>query len=139
MAMLFSWRRQSTEAQTTHDWPSTPQLRRRTIYHQQHKHSASREVIAQALGYTTFNGASKAVITALKHYGLLEPTGNGLRIPADAIRMLEFAEGDPERTAALVRLEQASTMMLPQPFFGRCENGGNEWGSRDGTGRSMAR
>jgi hypothetical protein len=61
-------------------------------------------VIAQALGYTTFNGASKAVITALKDYGLLEPAGDGLRISADAIRVLELPQGDPERTEALVRM-----------------------------------
>src|SRR5215471_14368415 len=74
------------------------------VYDQQHKHSASREVITQALGYTTFSGASETVITALKHYGLLEPAGGALRVSVDAVRMLELPEGDPERTAALIRL-----------------------------------
>jgi hypothetical protein len=46
----------------------------------------------------------KAVITALKHYGLLEAAGDGLRVSADAVRLLELPEGDPEWTAALMRL-----------------------------------
>lgn len=61
-------------AKTKHRSPNYPRLafdaaleKMRAIYEQQHKHSASREVIAQALGYTTFNGASQAVITALQH------------------------------------------------------------------------
>jgi len=96
-------------AKTKHRSPNYPRLafdsaleKTRAIYEKQHKHSASREVIAQALGYTTFNAASKAVITALKHYGLLEPAGDGLRVSADVIRVLELPQGDPERTAALV-------------------------------------
>jgi hypothetical protein len=98
-------------AKAKHRSPNYPRLafdaaieKARAVYDQQHKHSASTEVIAQALGYTTFNGASKAVITALKHYGLLEPAGDGLRVSADAVRILELPEGDPERTAALIRL-----------------------------------
>ena len=74
-------------AKTKHRSPNYPQLafdgaleKTRAVYKQQHKHSASREGIAQALGYTTFNGAYQAVITALKHYGLLEPAGDGLRV-----------------------------------------------------------
>jgi hypothetical protein len=98
-------------AKTKHRSPNYPRLafdsaleKTRAIYAQQHKHSASRDVIAQALGYTTFNGASKAVITALKHYGLLEPAGDGLRVSADAIRVIELPQGDPEWTTALVRM-----------------------------------
>jgi hypothetical protein len=34
----------------------------------------------------------------------LEPAGDGLRVSADAIRLLELPDGDPERTAALMRL-----------------------------------
>lgn len=98
-------------AKTKHRSPNYPRLafdsaleKTHAVYGRQHKHPASREVIAQALGYTTFNGASKAVITALKHYGLLEPAGDGLRISADAIRVLELPQGDPERTEAIVRM-----------------------------------
>ena len=98
-------------AKTKHRSPNYPRLafdfalkKTRAIYTQQHKHSASRDVIAQALGYTTFNGASKAAITALKHYGLLEPAGDGLRVSADAIRVLELPQGDPEWTTAVVRM-----------------------------------
>jgi hypothetical protein len=44
------------------------------------------------------------VITALKHYGLLEPAGDGLRVSADAICILELPQQDPERTTALERM-----------------------------------
>lgn len=82
------------------------------VYEQQHKHSASREVIAQALGYTTVNnGASKAAISAPKYYGMLEPAGDGLRVSADAIRAFELPQGDPERSESLVR------MAFPPPVF----------------------
>jgi len=98
-------------AKTKHRSPNYPRLafdaaleKTRTIDEKQHKHSASREVIAQALGYTTFNGSSQAVITALKHYGLLEPAGDGLRVSADAICILKLPQEDPERTTALIRM-----------------------------------
>jgi hypothetical protein len=104
-------------ARTKHRSPNYPRLavdaaleKTRVIYEQRHKHSVSREVIAQALGYTTYNGSSKAVITALKHYGLLEPAGDGLRVSADAIRILELPHEDPERNAALVRLTFAPSV-----------------------------
>ena len=98
-------------AKAKHRSPNYPRLafdaaleKTRAIYEKQLKHSASREVISHALGYTTFNGASKAVITALKHYGLLEPAGDGLRVSKDAICILELPQEDPERTSALVRM-----------------------------------
>jgi hypothetical protein len=75
------------------------------IYRHQHNHSGPTEAIAQALGYTSAtNGASKAVIAALKYYGLLEPSGNGLRISEDGVRAFELPKGDPERTQALARM-----------------------------------
>jgi hypothetical protein len=57
------------------------------------------------LGYSTYsNGAARAVIAALKYYGLLEPAGNGLRVSADAVRALELPKEDPERGEALARM-----------------------------------
>ncbi len=75
------------------------------IYEQQHKRTESSEVIAHALGYTSAsNGTSKAVMAALKHYGLLEPAGDGLRVSEDGIRVFELPRGDPDRTRALPRM-----------------------------------
>lgn len=104
-------------AKTKHRSPNYPRLafdaaleKAAAIYRQQHKHPASTEVIAHLLGYGSYNGASKAVITALKHYSLLEPAGEGLRVSADAIRVLELPQEDPERMAALVRMAFAPSV-----------------------------
>ena len=106
-------------ARANHRSPNYPRLafdaaleKARIVYDRRHKHSVSREAIAQALGYTSFNnGASKAVIAALKYYGLLEPAGDGLCVSSDAVRALELPQQDPERAAALVR------MVFAPPIF----------------------
>jgi hypothetical protein len=106
-------------ARANHRSPNYPRLafdaaleKARIVYDRHHKHSVSREAMAQALGYTSFNnGASKAVIAALKYYGLLEPAGDGLCISSDAVRALELPQQDPERAAALVR------MVFAPPIF----------------------
>jgi hypothetical protein len=87
-------------ARANHRSPNYPRLafdtaleKARIVYDRHQKHSVSREAIAQALGYTTFNnGASKAVIAALKYYGLLEPAGDGLCVSSDAVRALELPQ-----------------------------------------------
>jgi DNA mismatch endonuclease (patch repair protein) len=114
-------------ARANHRSPNYPRLafdaaleKARIVYDRHHKHSVSREAIAQALGYTSFNnGASKAVIAALKYYGLLEPAGDGLCVSSDAVRALELPQQDPERAAALVR------MVFAPPIFAdlRSRNG----------------
>lgn len=99
-------------AQTKFRSPNYPRLafdgaleKVRIIYGKQHKHAASRDVIAQALGYKNFNtGTAKAVIASLKYYRLLEPAGEGFRVSADAIRVLELPKEDPERIQALLRI-----------------------------------
>ena len=61
------------------------------IYKQQQTHAAPSEVVAQALGYTTINGASKGVIATLKQYGLLEGSGDGLRVSDQSVSILGLA------------------------------------------------
>ena len=105
-------------AKTKHKSPNYPRLafdvaldKTSVIYKHQHNHSASIEVIARALGYTSpTHGTSKAVIAALKHYGLLEPSGDGLRVSEDGIRAFELPRRHPERTQALVRMIFAPTI-----------------------------
>jgi hypothetical protein len=58
------------------------------------------------------------VITPLKHYGLPEPAGDGLRVSADAIRVLELPQGDPERTEALVRMVFAPSVFALRSRYG---------------------
>jgi hypothetical protein len=76
----------------------------RRIYKHQQTHPATPEVIAQALGYTTINGASKGVIATLKQYGLLEAAGNGLRVSDQSVSVLELPVSDPDRRGALAAI-----------------------------------
>ena len=99
-------------AKAKHKSPNYPRLpfdaaldKAGIIYRDKHNHSASTEAIARALGYTSAtNGTSKAVMAALKYYGWLEPSGDGLRVSEDGIRALELPQGDPERIQALSRM-----------------------------------
>ena len=89
---------------TKHRSPNYPRLafdvalnKTKIIYEHQHKRTESSEIIANALGYTSAsNGTSKAVMAALKYYGLLEPAGDGLRVSEDGIRVFELPRGDPD-------------------------------------------
>jgi hypothetical protein len=76
----------------------------RRVYKHQQTHPATPEVIAQALGYSTLNGASKGVIATLKQYGLLETAGSGLRVSDQSISILELPEGDPDRRRSLATI-----------------------------------
>lgn len=75
--------------------------RARTVFEQENRHPASREVVARALGYGGLNGASLGVISALLKYDLLEQVGDQLRVSKDALDILLHQPGDPERAAAI--------------------------------------
>ena len=67
------------------------------------KHKADKEVVAKDLGYSGINGASLGMLAALKHYGLLESVGDGLRVSDDAIAIVELPRNDPQRAEAIRR------------------------------------
>lgn len=71
------------------------------VYKTEHTHTAARDVVAKDLGYNTLNGASLTVLGALKRYGLLEDAGDGLRVSANAVALLELDAGDPEHKRAI--------------------------------------
>ena len=71
------------------------------VYLKEDRHKADKEVIAKDLGYNGLNGASLGMLAALKHYGLLETAGDGLRISDDAVAILELSRNDPERAEAI--------------------------------------
>jgi hypothetical protein len=58
------------------------------LYKVQHLHYAPREVVAKGLGYSSLNGASATAISALLKYGLLERSGEDLRVSDRAMRIL---------------------------------------------------
>lgn len=110
-----------------HRSPNYPQIplseaceRARKVYKAEHTHPAAREVIARSLGYNSMNGSALAALSTLRQYGLLEPAGEGLKISNDAVAILELADGDTERDAALKRLAFAPPLFadLNEKFGG---------------------
>lgn len=75
----------------------------RLLYQHEHTHPASREVVAQSLGYSGLNGRSLSMIGALRQYGLVEGPGESMRVTDDAVTYFELDSG-PERDAALSRM-----------------------------------
>jgi hypothetical protein len=72
------------------------------IYDAEHMHAANYETLARALGYNGVNGASDAVLSALKKYGLLEGVGNHeYKLSERAMDIYLHKKGEPERIKAI--------------------------------------
>ena len=90
--------------------PNCPQIsfaeaieKGRKVYDKEHTHPAAKTVVAGDLGYSGLNGRSLTLIGALRQYGILEGSGDALRVTKDAIAYFELDEG-PEKTAAMRRM-----------------------------------
>ncbi len=88
--------------------PNYPQMnitqaieRIKKVYAAEHTHSVPDQSIASALGYSSLNGTSKVVLSALKKFGLLMPSGEGFKISQDAVAIIELLPDDPTRIVAL--------------------------------------
>jgi hypothetical protein len=97
--------------------PNCPQItfleaaeKGRLVYEREHTHPSAKEVVVQSLGYSGINGRSLSMIGALRQYGILEGTGDALRITDDAVTYFELEDGE-ERNAALLK------MLFNPPFF----------------------
>lgn len=74
----------------------------KSIFEREHTHPADSNTLAQALGYSGTNGASDAVLSALKKYGLLEDAGNReYKLSPNAIDIVLHQPGEPERVKAI--------------------------------------
>lgn len=58
------------------------------IYRNIHSHAGPREVIAKSMGYAGLNGASATAISALHKYGLLDRSGDEIKVSERALRIL---------------------------------------------------
>lgn len=74
------------------------------VYEKDGRSKVPRSVIATHLGHDSLSGPALAKIGALRAYGLLEGSGDELRISDDALAALRAPDGSPERNAALARL-----------------------------------
>lgn len=77
------------------------------LYKADHTHKTDKKAVAEALGYTSLNGASLTTISTLKQYGLLQEDGDGLRVSEDVVPIVMLPQGDPERAEALLRAASA--------------------------------
>ena len=108
--------------------PNYPQMnitqaieRIRKVYSAEHTHSVPDQSIAAALGYTSLNGTSKVVLSSLKKFGLLIPSGDGFKVSQDAIAILELPVDDPTRIVAMHR-----SALRPPVFKQLYEKYGND-------------
>ncbi len=98
-------------AATANRSPNYPQLgikqaieRIQKIYEKEHTHSVPAQAAAEALGYKSLSGTAKAVLSALRKFGLASASNEGYKVTNDAITILELPEDDPERKATIRRL-----------------------------------
>ncbi|MGC1511407.1 MAG: hypothetical protein WA797_00620 [Acidimicrobiales bacterium] len=75
----------------------------RLVFNKEHTHKADQEVIAKAMGYSSLNGASMSVVSALRKYGLLEEADGGLRISKEAVVILVDPKDSKDRATAIKR------------------------------------
>ena len=84
----------------------------RKVYQAEHTHLTPKVAVAQHLGYKGINGSSARLITALKHYGLLEEHDKDrVRVADDAMTILELPLSDPDRIEALRRVAFAPQVL----------------------------
>lgn len=91
--------------------PNCPQIsfleaasRARHIYAKEHTHPADKNVIVEDLGYTSISGASLSMIGALRQYGLLEASGEGLRISDTAVDFFEMPDDSKGKKRAALTM-----------------------------------
>lgn len=90
--------------------PNCPQIsfseaveKGRKVYDQEHTHPTAKSVVATDLGYSSISGRSLSLIGALRQYGILEGSGDGLRVSDDAVAYYELEDGE-EKRAVIARM-----------------------------------
>lgn len=72
-----------------------------TVYKAEDRNKMSKEILAGHLGYSSLSGRALSKIGALRAYGIIEGSGDELRVSEDAIIALEAPKDNPDRAAAL--------------------------------------
>lgn len=76
----------------------------RPAFKAENRNKFSRLVLAKHLGYTSLNGRASGKVGALRAYGLVEGSGDELRLSDDAVTALNAPSNSEHRSAALARL-----------------------------------
>ena len=77
------------------------------VYKSEHRHPAEQAVVAKAIGYAALHGAALGAIATLRTYGLLEPSGGGLRVSDDAVTLIEL-KGEKDNKARVAALQNVA-------------------------------
>ena len=75
--------------------------RLREIWGKERRTAVSPVVAANAIGYKSLSGPARTALAALKKYGLLDDTPNGVQISDLGIRVLHSEDGSREQNEAL--------------------------------------
>ncbi len=84
--------------------------RARTLYKQEGRAAAPADVVVRAWGYNSLNGASLRVLSALRQYGLLEGSNDGMKLSGRALTILLEPETHPDYAEALHEALQAPAL-----------------------------
>lgn len=76
----------------------------RLIHRKDLQNKVSREAVSHHLGYNSINGRSLSKIGALRAYGLLEGSGDELRVSDEAVHIIADPPGSPERQVLIQSL-----------------------------------
>jgi hypothetical protein len=89
-----------------HRSPNCPQItfqdaaeKGRKVFAEEKQHPAAKEVVAKDLGYSGLNGRSLTLIGALRQYGILEGSGDAMRVTDDAVAYFVRDDGAEKREA----------------------------------------
>lgn len=80
------------------------------VYRKEKRNKMPREVLATHLGYNGLNGRALGIIGALRAYGLIEGTGDDVRVGDDTVILLNAPEDSPDRKEALQRCALRPTL-----------------------------
>ncbi|MER8555181.1 hypothetical protein NKH37_23875 [Mesorhizobium sp. M1217] len=80
------------------------------VYRKEKRNKMPREVLATHLGYNGLNGRALGIIGALRAYGLLEGTGDEVRVGDDTVTLLNAPDDSPDRKEALQRCALRPTL-----------------------------
>jgi hypothetical protein len=73
----------------------------RELWNKERRTPVTEEVAVKDMGYTSLNGATRTYLSALRKYGLIEGTDQGVRVSELGMRILHSPEGSPEYQKAL--------------------------------------
>jgi hypothetical protein len=74
------------------------------VFKKDHRNKVSRAALGAHLGYKSLSGPALGKIGALRHYGLMEGSGDELKISEDTVTLLMAPKDSAERKGALERM-----------------------------------